>query len=146
MQIGVIFPTLEIGTDPSAIRDYAQAVEGLGYQHILLVDHVVGFGGDGIKPGGSYAKDSGAATESLFACSRSGVFSSKQAIMRMALRSHLLAVSAHNSFFSTVTPTSLPGLSLRTVGYAAARRTTRGRSARPAVLLAQLVRSAPRSG
>ena len=43
MQIGVIFPTLEIGTDPVAIRDYAQAVEGLGYQHILLVDHVVGF-------------------------------------------------------------------------------------------------------
>jgi probable F420-dependent oxidoreductase len=43
MQIGVIFPTLELGTDPIAIRDYAQAVEGLGYHHILLIDHVVGF-------------------------------------------------------------------------------------------------------
>ena len=43
MQIGVIFPTLELGTDPIAIRDYAQAVEGLGYHHILLIDHVIGF-------------------------------------------------------------------------------------------------------
>jgi len=43
MQIGVTFPTLEIGTDPIAIREYAQAVEELGYHHILLVDHVIGF-------------------------------------------------------------------------------------------------------
>jgi probable F420-dependent oxidoreductase len=43
MHIGVTFPTLEIGTDPTLIRDYAQAVEDLGYHHILLLDHVVGF-------------------------------------------------------------------------------------------------------
>ena len=42
MQLGVVFPQLEIGTDPAAIRDYAQAAEALGYTHILAFDHVVG--------------------------------------------------------------------------------------------------------
>ena len=31
MRIGVVFPQTEIGNDPAAIRDYAQAVEGMGY-------------------------------------------------------------------------------------------------------------------
>ncbi len=43
MQLGVIFPTLELSNDPVVIRDYAQAVEALGYHHILLLDHAVGF-------------------------------------------------------------------------------------------------------
>ncbi len=42
MKIGAIFPTTEIGTDPNAIRDWAQAAENLGYSHILLYDHVLG--------------------------------------------------------------------------------------------------------
>lgn len=42
MRIGVVFPQIEIGNDPIAIRDYAQAVEGMGYQHILAYDHVLG--------------------------------------------------------------------------------------------------------
>ncbi|MFT5443886.1 MAG: hypothetical protein ACI8W3_002937, partial [Myxococcota bacterium] len=42
MNIGAIFPTPEIGTDPIAIRDWAQAAENLGYNHILLYDHVLG--------------------------------------------------------------------------------------------------------
>jgi probable F420-dependent oxidoreductase len=42
MQIGVVFPQTEIGSDPSVIRDYAQAVEGAGYQHLLVFDHVLG--------------------------------------------------------------------------------------------------------
>jgi probable F420-dependent oxidoreductase len=42
VKIGAIFPTTEIGTDPSAIRDWAQAAEHLGYSHILLYDHVLG--------------------------------------------------------------------------------------------------------
>jgi probable F420-dependent oxidoreductase len=41
MQIGVVFPTLEV-TDPGAVRDYAQAVEGLGYAHLTAWEHVVG--------------------------------------------------------------------------------------------------------
>ena len=42
MQIGVVFPQLEIGNDPVAIRDYAQAAEALGYDHLLVYDHVLG--------------------------------------------------------------------------------------------------------
>lgn len=42
MKIGVVFPQTEIGTDPVAIRDFVQAVEGLGYSHLLAYDHVLG--------------------------------------------------------------------------------------------------------
>jgi probable F420-dependent oxidoreductase len=42
MRIGVVFPQTEIGTDPAAIRDFAQAAEELGYRHILAYDHVIG--------------------------------------------------------------------------------------------------------
>lgn len=41
MRIGVAFPTTEIGTDPSVIRDFAQAVEELGFDHITAIDHVL---------------------------------------------------------------------------------------------------------
>ena len=44
MRIGAIFPQTEIGSDPSAVRDWAQAVEGMGYTHILAYDHVLGAG------------------------------------------------------------------------------------------------------
>src|SRR5436309_9869751 len=42
MRIGAIFPQLEIGPDPLVVRDYAQAVEGLGFAHLLVYDHVLG--------------------------------------------------------------------------------------------------------
>jgi probable F420-dependent oxidoreductase len=42
MKIGVVFPQTEIGNDPLVIRDYAQAVEGSGYDHLLAYDHVLG--------------------------------------------------------------------------------------------------------
>jgi probable F420-dependent oxidoreductase len=42
MRIGAIFPQTEIGSDPVAIRDYAQTVEGLGFTHLLAYDHVLG--------------------------------------------------------------------------------------------------------
>lgn len=42
MRLGVIFPQSEIGNDPVAIRDYAQAAEELGYHHLLVYDHVLG--------------------------------------------------------------------------------------------------------
>jgi probable F420-dependent oxidoreductase len=42
MRIGVVFPQTEIGEDPIAIRDYAQAAEQLGYRHLLIYDHVLG--------------------------------------------------------------------------------------------------------
>jgi probable F420-dependent oxidoreductase len=50
MKTGVIFPQVEFGNDPTAIRDYAQAVEGMGYSHILVFDHVLGVNPD--RPGG----------------------------------------------------------------------------------------------
>jgi probable F420-dependent oxidoreductase len=42
MKLGAVFPQLESGTDPIAIRDYAQAVEGMGFDHLLIYDHVLG--------------------------------------------------------------------------------------------------------
>ena len=42
MQLGVVFPQTEIGSDPGAVRDYAQAAESLGYEHLLVFDHVLG--------------------------------------------------------------------------------------------------------
>ena len=42
MQIGVTFPQNEIGADPAVVRAYAQAIEGLGYQHVVVFDHVLG--------------------------------------------------------------------------------------------------------
>ena len=50
MQIGVVFPQTEFPSDPLAIRDFAQAAEDLGYQHLLAYDHLVGANPN--RPGG----------------------------------------------------------------------------------------------
>jgi probable F420-dependent oxidoreductase len=50
MRIGVVFPQTEIGSNPAAIRDYAQTAEGLGFTHVLAYDHVLGANPD--RPGG----------------------------------------------------------------------------------------------
>ena len=42
MEVGVIFPQTEIEADPGAIKDFAQAAEDLGYDHIFIADHVLG--------------------------------------------------------------------------------------------------------
>ena len=42
MKFGAIFPSCEIGSDPSVIRDWAQAAEALGFSHIITYDHVLG--------------------------------------------------------------------------------------------------------
>ena len=42
MKLGVVFPQTEIGSDPVAVRDYVQAVEELGYDHLLIYEHVLG--------------------------------------------------------------------------------------------------------
>ena len=58
MKLGVVFPHNEIGTDPVAIRDFAQGAEALGAEHILTYDHVLGADPD--RPGGwsgPYDKD-----------------------------------------------------------------------------------------
>ena len=42
MQIGVIFPQTEIGSDPGAVRELAQAAEEMGFSYIYVADHVLG--------------------------------------------------------------------------------------------------------
>jgi alkanesulfonate monooxygenase SsuD/methylene tetrahydromethanopterin reductase-like flavin-dependent oxidoreductase (luciferase family) len=42
VDFGVVFPTTQIGDDPSAIRDFAQAAEELGFRRLLTYDHVLG--------------------------------------------------------------------------------------------------------
>lgn len=50
MEFGAVFPHNEIGTDPGAIRAYAQGVEAMGATHLLIYDHVLGADPD--RPGG----------------------------------------------------------------------------------------------
>lgn len=50
MQLGAVIPHNEIGTDPGAIRAFAQGAEELGATHLLIYDHVVGV--DRNRPGG----------------------------------------------------------------------------------------------
>ncbi len=54
MKLGAVFPQTEIGSDPGAVREYAQAAEELGYNHILAFDHVLGANA-GSRPGWSGA-------------------------------------------------------------------------------------------
>src|SRR5437867_1651413 len=42
MHYGVVFPQTEFGNDPQAIKDYAQTAEALGYNYLLVYDHVLG--------------------------------------------------------------------------------------------------------
>src|SRR6478752_2161639 len=42
MRVGVTFPQTELGGDPGAVRAYGERVEELGFNHILVYDHVVG--------------------------------------------------------------------------------------------------------
>jgi probable F420-dependent oxidoreductase len=42
MQIGVVFPQLDIGADRAAVKASAQGVAELGFAHILAYDHVLG--------------------------------------------------------------------------------------------------------
>jgi len=42
MRLNAFFPTLDIGTDPAKIRDWAQAAEDMGFDTIEVPDHVFG--------------------------------------------------------------------------------------------------------
>ena len=50
MKYGVVFPQTEFPSDPIAIKDFAQAVESLGYDHLLAYDHLLG--ANPHRPGG----------------------------------------------------------------------------------------------
>ena len=42
MKLVAIFPQTEIGTDPGSAREYARAVEAMGFDEIVAYDHVLG--------------------------------------------------------------------------------------------------------
>ncbi|MFE6285176.1 LLM class F420-dependent oxidoreductase [Streptomyces sp. NPDC057877] len=44
LKVGAVFPHLEIGADPGAVRAWAQAVEEAGFDHVVAFDHVLGAG------------------------------------------------------------------------------------------------------
>ena len=42
MHIGAVYPQIELGGDPSAVRRIGEAVEDLGFDYLLAYDHVLG--------------------------------------------------------------------------------------------------------
>jgi probable F420-dependent oxidoreductase len=42
MQIGLVYPQIELGGDPEAVRRIGRATEALGFDHLLAYDHVLG--------------------------------------------------------------------------------------------------------
>jgi probable F420-dependent oxidoreductase len=42
LKVGAVFPQIEMPADPVAIRDFGQAVEAIGFDHMIVYDHVVG--------------------------------------------------------------------------------------------------------
>lgn len=50
MKIGAVYPQIELGGDPAAVRRIATAVEELGYDHLLAYDHVLGAVHEGREP------------------------------------------------------------------------------------------------
>lgn len=110
MKLGVVFPHNEIGTDPVAIRDYAQGAEALGADHILTYDHVLGADPD--RPGGwrgPYDKDiafhepftlfsyMAAATERIGFCSCVMILPQRQTAL-VAKQAAQLAILSGNRF------------------------------------------------
>lgn len=50
MKAGVVYPQIELGGDTGAVKAFAQAAEELGYDHIVIYDHVLGAVHDGREP------------------------------------------------------------------------------------------------
>jgi probable F420-dependent oxidoreductase len=42
MKIGAVFPFRDLAPDPSEVRDFVQAVEQMGFDNLLVYDHVIG--------------------------------------------------------------------------------------------------------
>ena len=52
MRIGAVYPQTEIHRlDPAVVRAYVQAVEELGYRHLMTYDHVLGADPQAFDPG-----------------------------------------------------------------------------------------------
>ena len=42
MKLGVVFPQTEIGTDPALVAEFATTAQALGYDHLVVYDHILG--------------------------------------------------------------------------------------------------------
>jgi probable F420-dependent oxidoreductase len=51
VRLGVLLPQSEGMRDPTATKDFAQAVESLGFDHLIVFDHVVGADPENRPPG-----------------------------------------------------------------------------------------------
>lgn len=50
MKVGAVYPQIELGGDTGAVKAFAQAAEEMGYDYILLYDHVLGAEHAGREP------------------------------------------------------------------------------------------------
>src|SRR3954454_8458444 len=50
MKAGVVYPQIELGGDTGAVKEFAQAAEELGNDHIVIYDHVLGAVHSGREP------------------------------------------------------------------------------------------------
>lgn len=50
MKAGVVYPQIELGGDVGAVKAFAQAAEAMGYDYILIYDHVLGAEHAGREP------------------------------------------------------------------------------------------------
>ena len=50
MRCGVVYPQIELNGDPGAVKAFAQAAEDLGYDHLVMYDHVLGAEHSGREP------------------------------------------------------------------------------------------------
>jgi probable F420-dependent oxidoreductase len=59
MKFGAVLPTSEIGNDSGAVRAWAQAVDEMGYDRLIVYDHVLGAVHDDRNPplGGPYTEN-----------------------------------------------------------------------------------------
>lgn len=57
MRYGAIFPQIELGHDAGAAKAFAQGAEALGFDHILIFDHVVGGNAKTHKLKGPYSSE-----------------------------------------------------------------------------------------
>lgn len=60
MDIGVVYPQIELGGDPKALDRFGRAVEDMGFDHLVMYDHVAGAQRHGREPaldGGPYGEN-----------------------------------------------------------------------------------------
>ncbi|WP_235189487.1 LLM class F420-dependent oxidoreductase [Williamsia sp. D3] len=50
LKVGVVYPQIELKGDPQALRDFARSVEAMGFNHLVMYDHVVGAVGEHRDP------------------------------------------------------------------------------------------------